>query len=768
MRLRMSQVSAKYQQLKSQRDLLSARLKMAQARAQAAGGRRVQRRWGRRRMQVVAAGLTLFLLIGYGLVLLVRPSAPAPTPRVAINPPAPAPTLAPGVPVDVLKLIDLDRDVVAGNWVFDQGGLRNLERNEPSHIEVPYDLPAEYDLTIQSQRIAGGYGIHWGLSFAGRPFQLVIVGTRYTTGLQMLDGLGYANARNETSLRRKYDSQEYVLQVRKSRIVVRNDEATVIDYNGDPNRLTLDPTWLFPNKGRLQISIPNSIWRIEKLTITPVAPVDTFAPTPVVPPVVPPRGPIEAKRILEHQGSVQAAIFSPDGKTILTGSKDGVAQLWNATTGRSVGQALQHEDSVVAVAFSPDGKTLLTGSSNSTARLWDATTGQPIGPPLQHEKSVTAVAFKPDGKTVLTGSMDGDARLWNAATGQPIDPPLLDNIFGVTAVAFSPNGKTVLAGSIDGFARQWNAATGQPGGPTLRNEKGFRAMAYSPDGKTILAASGNTARLWDATSGQAVGSLLQHDFPVMAVAYSPDGRTLLTGSMDKTARLWDASSGNPIGPPLQHLSSFGKGSAIMAVAFSPDGKTILTGGADRTARLWDFSDLVTAPTTDPHVDVLREPDRAAAIAVQRLGGVIKVDQETGRIESVRFSPTFVELAKRQAVSDVLMELLGRLKNIRTLHLVGTGISDQGLAHIRDLTQLEAIHVGGASVSDAGVAHLAKLTNLTKLGLNFTKVTGQGVTHLSDLDRLEFADLSGLSLGKTAAKPSASGAAFDAFSLTAPS
>ncbi len=642
MRLRLSQVSAKYQQLKSQRDLLSARLKMAQARAQAAGGRRVQRRWGRRRMQVVAAGLTLFLLIGYGLVLLVRPSAPAPTPRVAINPPAPAPTLAPGVPVDVLKLIDLDRDVVAGNWVFDQGGLRNLERNEPSHIEVPYDLPAEYDLTIQSQRIAGGYGIHWGLSFAGRPFQLVIVGTRYTTGLQMLDGLGYANARNETSLRRKYDSQEYVLQVRKSRIVVRNDEATVIDYNGDPNRLTLDPTWLFPNKGRLQISIPNSIWRIEKLTITPVAPVDTFAPTPVVPPVVPPRGPIEAKRILEHQGSVQAAIFSPDGKTILTGSKDGVAQLWNATTGRSVGQALQHEDSVVAVAFSPDGKTLLTGSSNSTARLWDATTGQPIGPPLQHEKSVTAVAFSPDGKTVLTGSMD------------------------------------------------------------------------------------------------------------------------------KTARLWDASSGNPIGPPLQHLSSFGKGSAIMAVAFSPDGKTILTGGADRTARLWDFSDLVTAPTTDPHVDVLREPDRAAAIAVQRLGGVIKVDQETGRIESVRFSPTFVELAKRQAVSDVLMELLGRLKNIRTLHLVGTGISDQGLAHIRDLTQLEAIHVGGASVSDAGVAHLAKLTNLTKLGLNFTKVTGQGVTHLSDLDRLEFADLSGLSLGKTAAKPSASGAAFDAFSLTAPS
>ena len=75
------------------------------------------------------------------------------------------------------------------------------------------------------------------------------------------------------------------------------------------------------------------------------------------------------------------------------------------------------------MAFSPDGKTVLTGSYDKTARLWDAATGQPLGPPLTHQDTVQAVAFSPDGKTVLTGSVDKTARLWDAATGRPLGPP---------------------------------------------------------------------------------------------------------------------------------------------------------------------------------------------------------------------------------------------------------------------------------------------------------------------------------------------------------
>ena len=74
---------------------------------------------------------------------------------------------------------------------------------------------------------------------------------------------------------------------------------------------------------------------------------------------------------------------------------------------------------VDAVAFSPDGKTVLTGSWDKTARLWDAATGAPVGEPLAHDDWVSSVAFSPDGRTILTGCYDRTARLWDRETGRP-------------------------------------------------------------------------------------------------------------------------------------------------------------------------------------------------------------------------------------------------------------------------------------------------------------------------------------------------------------
>ena len=130
-------------------------------------------------------------------------------------------------------------------------------------------------------------------------------------------------------------------------------------------------------------------------------------------------------RTLRHDGSVYTVAFSPDGTKIAHRERrQGTARLWDAATGKPLGEPLKHGDWVAAVAFSPDGTKIATASKSSTARLWDAATGKLLGEPMKHDGSVADVAFSPDGTKIATASWDNTARLWDAATGKPLGEPL--------------------------------------------------------------------------------------------------------------------------------------------------------------------------------------------------------------------------------------------------------------------------------------------------------------------------------------------------------
>src|SRR5262249_20563846 len=132
------------------------------------------------------------------------------------------------------------------------------------------------------------------------------------------------------------------------------------------------------------------------------------------------------REVLFHPDAVWAVAYSPDGRTILSGSSavvsgklEGEARLWDAATGQPIGQPMRHGSYVVALAFRPDGKVLLTGGSDRVARLWDARTCAPLGPPLAHRDEVSSVAFAPDGRTFLTVA-GPTVRIWDGRTFEPI------------------------------------------------------------------------------------------------------------------------------------------------------------------------------------------------------------------------------------------------------------------------------------------------------------------------------------------------------------
>ena len=280
--------------------------------------------------------------------------------------------------------------------------------------------------------------------------------------------------------------------------------------------------------------------------------------------------------VSELKSNITSMAFSPDGKSILIGSQDSTASLYDLN-----GSLLQifkgHQDVILSVAFSKDGKSILTGSGDRTARLWDLD-GNQIKEFKGARGIIFSVTFSPDCKAILTGSSDKTARLWN------LQGNLLQVFKGheanISSVAFSPDGKSILTGSNDKTARLWDLQ-----GNTLQVFKGHESVitsvAFSPDGKDICTGSkDSTARLWDI-HGNILHVFKGHDNNVTSVIFSNDGMHLLTGSWDKTARLWDLH-----GKALQVFK--GHEAGIEVVAFSPDDKSILTGSDDKTARLWDL------------------------------------------------------------------------------------------------------------------------------------------------------------------------------------
>jgi WD40 repeat protein/DNA-binding SARP family transcriptional activator len=286
----------------------------------------------------------------------------------------------------------------------------------------------------------------------------------------------------------------------------------------------------------------------------------------------------------EHRDEVFALAFRPDGRSVLSGSRDGTLRLWDLRHGAELRRIGEHLGWIRGVAFSPDERLILSSSWDATARIWDSATGRELRRLEGHTDGVEGVAFSPDGQVALTGCVDGRVRIWRVADGA-----LLHTCTGhatyVWTVAFSPDGSLALSVSHDGTLRLWDPARGAEVGCFVGHQGGVECAAFSADGRSIFSGGVDaTLREWNGASGREKRRFVGHEGAVKSVAVSRDGRLLLSGASDGTVRLWDLASG-------RDLQRFPKQSGpVLAVAFSPDGRTALFAAGLATLSLWDVAD----------------------------------------------------------------------------------------------------------------------------------------------------------------------------------
>jgi WD40 repeat protein/serine/threonine protein kinase len=292
----------------------------------------------------------------------------------------------------------------------------------------------------------------------------------------------------------------------------------------------------------------------------------------------------ERRTLRGHSADVYVAVFSPDGRRLVTAGADRTLKFWGPDTGRELFSASGHANEVNAVCFAPDGATVASASDDRTVRLWDAATGAEEGR-LEGPARAVCVAYHPDGRTLASGGADGAVRLWDSRSRQELAVfPGHTDI--VESLAFSPDGATLASCGRDGRVRFWDLAARQAT-RTLTAPGGFaQGVAFSGDGRLVAVGSADGAiRVWQtdgAEQGRIWATLRGHTDIVQSVAFAPDGRTLVSGSNDGTARLWDAASGKPLHTIRGHIDR------VWCAAFRPDGRTVVTAGRDRTVRLWDW------------------------------------------------------------------------------------------------------------------------------------------------------------------------------------
>jgi WD40 repeat protein len=197
---------------------------------------------------------------------------------------------------------------------------------------------------------------------------------------------------------------------------------------------------------------------------------------------------------------VASAMFSPDGSLVVTADDDGTACIWDWRAAKLVRRFREPVGASGGVAgvsgvggsgmrwavFSPDGKRILTANDDGSARIWDVghddhwtqVMVEPTG------EALNEATFSPDGRRVVTASNDGTARIWNPANGRVVRVLVDPDRTQVFNAAFSPDGRLVV--TCSGRVRIWSAATGRQL-TQFQYGNSLSDCQFSPDGREVVS-----------------------------------------------------------------------------------------------------------------------------------------------------------------------------------------------------------------------------------------------------------------------------------------
>jgi len=251
-----------------------------------------------------------------------------------------------------------------------------------------------------------------------------------------------------------------------------------------------------------------------------------------------------------------------------------------------------HIGDVNAFVFSPNGRHLVSAGSDHTLRVWDVPTAREILVLIGHEAPVRFCRFLGDGVRIVSAAIDGTLRIWDLRDGGArFTLPARISEAPKPKVAVSVDGVLVAApcSEDENALCVWESSTGTEKIRLTGHAGKILACDFSPDGRRLVTASADgTLKVWTLDRGRSV-ELAGHEGPVITCAFSPDDVRIASGGHDGAVKVWQASNGRLLHNLAGHLG------AVHLCVFSPDGRRLASAavplpkeGILRTAIEWEL------------------------------------------------------------------------------------------------------------------------------------------------------------------------------------
>jgi WD40 repeat protein len=281
---------------------------------------------------------------------------------------------------------------------------------------------------------------------------------------------------------------------------------------------------------------------------------------------------------VQHDGDVNDAIFSKDGKYLITASADQTVKFWDARNGTldetlTFGGDVLDLDastSVIAIARADNFLTLYYPDNESTKTR-----------DFEQADGVRTVKFSPNGDTLAFGLQNGQVRFWQRRSDGFYNGPMHKQSSYVV-LAWSPDSNWVVSGGGDSLAK----LTKRDGTFRYNITHGdwVEDVAFGEDASWFVTVSDdNKVRVVNAETG-AEWFRMSHTNFAQKVVVSLDGEWIASTGYDRVVRVWDSVSGiQVLEIPLNANGS--------AVAFNRDGSRIVAADEDGNVSIWDISQL---------------------------------------------------------------------------------------------------------------------------------------------------------------------------------